>query len=117
LLEESRLKIDVHASHSQDGNQHNSRSYGHVQVPYQEERQKSKGEVADNGDGAVKERQADDDIDWYAVAILVLVPEEADGPALEKSDEEEDEAAEDVEAHDGVDDPFVDGLGGDAEEE
>ena len=36
---------------------------------------------------------------------------------MEKSDEEEDEAAENVEAHDGVDDPFVDGLGGDAEEE
>lgn len=99
-----------HASHAQDGNRSQFGLPVHVEVPEQENRQDAKREVADGADGAVEIREAHDDVDIDAFALCSghdLVPEIVDGSALEDGDEEEDDAGEDGEAHDGVDDPVV----------
>lgn len=97
-----------HASHSQNWDQQRPSLYRHVQPPDEEKGKNSKSKVADNGDGAVQEGEANDDIHVDAIAALdCSVPEESDGCALEESDEEEYESGENGKAHGDEDDPFV----------
>lgn len=74
--------------------------------------------VGDNvqcGDG---EAEADEDFGFQTGAcVRIEIPEGADRGALEEEDEEEDGSEEDCEDHGGADDPDVDFVGGDSQQE
>ena len=77
-----------------------------LQVPYQEARDDSKGEVGDDTENAVDVAERGDDSVVDALSFLGSpIPHVRDGVALEKTDEEEGASSDDRDAHGAVDDP------------
>lgn len=86
--------MNLHASHSQDRNEHEFHVHRHVQAHDEENRQDGKGEVGDDGHGAVKEGEADDDIGWHTSPRLILFPKVRYRCALKDCHEKECDAGE-----------------------
>lgn len=81
----------------------------HLQVPDHESGQDTKRPVHDTAHRAVHPRRIDNDfrVDAFPLEAGVLLPEEADRPALEDEEEEEVEGDDGVDAHGEVDDGAV----------
>lgn len=108
----------LHASHAQDGYQHEFSIPCHVEIPHHKNGQQPKREITDCRNSTVQKRQPNDNIDVDACPALHLPkPEERNGRALEKCNKEEDGSGQRGKAHDDKYDSAVNRVHGNAEEE
>lgn len=91
----------------------------HLQLPHDEERQKSKSPVRNRIQHRNNISQNHNDIgaNAFAMVIGIEIPPERNGSALEGNQQTVGNGEEDVEDHDPADDPDVDAVDSDAEKE
>ena len=96
------------ATHRDQRDQSNLGPPLQLQVPYQESRNDSEGEVGDDTEDTVDVAESGDDCVVDALSFLrSAVPHVRDWVALEETDEEESASSDNRDAHGTVDDPDI----------
>jgi hypothetical protein len=105
------------AAHGNERDQSNLRSSLQLKVPHKETRNDGKGEVGDDAEGAVRIGETNNEAVAHTVVECVVFPESVYRPALKDCNKEKGTASNNGGEHGSVEDPGVNALDTDSEEE